>query len=99
MLKQRDSKCGQSLSPSRRVELPDIIPKQVKKRKLHTHTLFLGFRYHYILSQEMYKDVATLETCAVHGGYIAGLLLLTRPCHKGSHFYVIYDDDLEKTNK
>lgn len=40
VLKQRDSKCGQSLSPSRRVELPDIIPKQVKKRKLHTHTLF-----------------------------------------------------------
>lgn len=47
----------------------------------------------------MYKDVATLETCAVHGGYIAGLLLLTRPCHKGSHLYVIYDDDLEKINK
>lgn len=43
VLKQRDSKCGQSLSPSRRVELPDIIPKQVKKKKkkiTHTHTLF-----------------------------------------------------------
>lgn len=41
VLKQRDSKCGQSLSPSRRVELPDIIPKQVKKENYtHTHTLF-----------------------------------------------------------
>lgn len=57
VLKQRDNKCGQSLSPSRRVELPDIIPKQVKKRKLHTHThFFLGFWYHYILSQEIYKE-------------------------------------------
>ncbi|XP_071320672.1 protein SON [Trachinotus anak] len=28
VLKQRDSKCGQSLSPRRREELPDIIPKQ-----------------------------------------------------------------------
>ncbi|XP_030265362.1 protein SON isoform X2 [Sparus aurata] len=33
VLKQRDSKCGQSLSPSRRVELPDIIPKQDSSNK------------------------------------------------------------------
>ncbi|XP_044044050.1 protein SON isoform X2 [Siniperca chuatsi] len=31
--KQRDSKCGQSLSPRRREELPDIIPKQDSSNK------------------------------------------------------------------
>lgn len=35
MSKQRDSKCGQSLSPRRREELPDIIPKQVKTKKIN----------------------------------------------------------------
>ncbi|XP_073318743.1 uncharacterized protein sonb [Pagrus major] len=33
VLKPRDIKCGQSLSPSRRVELPDIIPKQDSSNK------------------------------------------------------------------
>ncbi|XP_027141865.1 protein SON isoform X3 [Larimichthys crocea] len=33
MSKQRDSKCGQSLSPRRREELPDIIPKQDSSNK------------------------------------------------------------------
>ncbi|XP_029307579.1 protein SON isoform X2 [Cottoperca gobio] len=31
--KQRDGKCGQSVSPRRRVELPDIIPKQDSSNK------------------------------------------------------------------
>ncbi|TKS74087.1 Protein SON [Collichthys lucidus] len=33
MSKQKDSKCGQSLSPRRREELPDIIPKQDSSNK------------------------------------------------------------------
>ena len=75
VLKQRDSKCGQSLSPSRRVELPDIIPKQVKKKKkkkLHTHTLFLGFRYRSILSQESLDELQLqlCLTCTCEAGLI-----------------------------